>query len=307
MGIVIMWFKNLVIYRLPADWSVSAAQLEDALAQRVLQACPAFAMRSSGFAFAGPAQRFVHTVQRQHLIALAVDQKLLPGSVIRQFTQERAAALAEEQGHPVGRRQMREVKESVTQELLARALTKRSITRAWIDPEHGRFIVDAASMPRAEEVVVAMRDALGSFAVQYLETEASPALSMNSWLMQGEAPSVFTLDQDLELQAADRTKASVRYAHHVLEGKDITAHLASGKYATRLGLTWRDRIAFLITEKLQIKRVQFLDIDKDKPEDAGRDATEQFDIDFSLMSGELAQLLGDLEQALGGQSQKKAA
>ena len=24
-----MWFKNLIVYRLPADWSVSAAELEE--------------------------------------------------------------------------------------------------------------------------------------------------------------------------------------------------------------------------------------------------------------------------------------
>ena len=34
-------------------------------------------------------------------------------------------------------------------------------------------------------------------------------------------------------------------------------------YATRLGLTWNDRISFVLTEKLQVKRVEFLAIDKD--------------------------------------------
>jgi recombination associated protein RdgC len=302
-----MWFKNLVIYRLPAGWNVPAAELEERLAQRVLQGCGPYDMQTSGWAFPGPAQRFVHTVQRQHLVALAVDQKILPSSVIKQFTQERAAALTEEQGYPVGRRQMRELKESVTQELLARALTKRRITRAWIDPERGWFIVDAAGLPRAEEVVTAMREALDTFAVQLIETERSPAASMATWLMEGDAPLRFTIDQDLELQAADKTKATVRYARHPLEGKEIQGHLSSGKYATQLGLTWNDRIAFMLTEKLSLKRVQFLDIEKDKPEDEGRDPQEQFDIDFALMSGELAQLLADLEQALGGQAQKKAA
>jgi recombination associated protein RdgC len=36
-----MWFKNLVVYRLPADWSLSAAQLEEQLSQRTLQPCGA--------------------------------------------------------------------------------------------------------------------------------------------------------------------------------------------------------------------------------------------------------------------------
>lgn len=302
-----MWFKNLVVYRLPAGWSMSAAELEERLAQRVLQSCGPYDMQTSGWAFPSPAERFVHTVQRQHLIALAVDQKLLPASVIRQVTLERAAAVQQEQGYPVGRRQMRELKERVTEELRARALTKRRLTRAWIDPDNSWFIVDAAGLPRAEELVTALRDALETFPVQLLETESSPARGMGAWLMLGDAPLRFSIDQDLELQAADKTKATIRYARHPLEGKEIQAHLQSGKYATQLGLTWNDRIAFILTEKLQLKRVQFLDINKDKPEDEQRDAQEQFDIDFALMTGELAQLLGDLEQALGGQAEKKAA
>ena len=302
-----MWFKNLVVYRLPDGWSISAAELEECLAQLVLQTCGPYDMQTQGWAFPSPAERFVHTVQRQHLIALAVDQKILPASVIRQVTLERAAAIEQEQGYPVGRRQMRELKERVTEELRARAFTKRRITRAWIDPDNGWFVVDAAGFPRAEEVVTALRDALETFPVQLLETEHSASRGMASWLMLGDAPLRFAIDQDLEMQAADKTKATIRYSRHPLEGKEIQQHLSSGKYVTQLGLTWNDRIAFILTEKLQLKRVQFLDINKDQTESDERDPQEQFDIDFALMTGELAQLLGDLEQALGGQAQKKAA
>lgn len=302
-----MWFKNLVVYRLPAGWSMSAAELEERLAQRVLQSCGPYDMQTSGWAFPSPAERFVHTVQRQHLIALAVDQKLLPASVIRQVTLERATALQQEQGYPVGRRQMRELKDRVTEELTARALTKRRMTRAWIDPDNGWFVVDAAGIPRAEELVTVLRETLESFPVVLLETESSASRGMASWLMLGDAPLRFAIDQDLELQAADKTKAMVRYSHHPLEGKEIQQHLQSGKYVTQMGLTWNDRIAFILTEKLQLKRVQFLDIEKEKAEGDERDPQEQFDIDFALMAGELAQLLGDLEQALGGQVEKKAA
>jgi recombination associated protein RdgC len=302
-----MWFKNLVVYRLPAGWSMPAAELEERLAQRALQSCGPYDMQTSGWAFPSPLERFVHTVQRQHLIALAVDQKLLPASIIRQVTVERATALTQEQGYPVGRRQMRELKERVTEELRARALTRRRITRAWIDPDNGWFIVDAAGIPKAEELVTVLRETLETFPVQLLETENSAARGMAAWLMLGDAPLRFSIDQDLELQAADKTKATIRYSRHPLEGKEIQAHLSSGKYATQLGLTWSDRISFILTEKLQIKRVQFLDINKDQAEDEQRDAQEQFDIDFALMTGELAQVLSDLEEALGGQVQKKAA
>ena len=302
-----MWFKNLIIYRLPDNWSLAAADLEDQLSRRPLQPCGAFEMQSRGWVHSSVAKRFVHTTNGQQLIALGVEQKLLPGSIIKQVTTERAADLEQQQGYPVGRRQLRELRERVTEELRARALTRRRVTRAWIDPKNGWFIVDAAGGSRADEFVETLRDTLGSLPVTFLETERSPQSCMASWLMLGDAPLRFVLDQDLELQTVDETKATVRYVRHPLEGNEIQTHLKSGKFVTRLGLTWSDRVSFVLTDKLEVKRVQFLTMKKEK-EDGESELTpeEQFDVEFALMAGELGQLLNDLTQALGGEQAKQA-
>lgn len=298
-----MWFKNLVIYRLPADWSLSAAQLEEKLSQRTLQPCSPLEMLSRGWVAPSSTGRMLHTVNQQHLIALGVDQKLLPASIIRQETVRRAQVLADSQGFPVGRRQMRDLKMRVTEELRARALTRSRTTRAWIDPINGWFVVDSGSVGKAEELVEALRDVLGSFAVQLVETQRTAHTSMAAWLTHGDAPAPFGIDQDLELQTADPNKATVRYVRHPLDGKEVKAHLAAGKYPTRLGVTWNGRISFVLTEKLQVKRVEFLEITQDKAADGDEiDKDEQFDIDFAVMAGELARMLDDLVEALGGTS-----
>jgi recombination associated protein RdgC len=296
-----MWFKNLSLYRLPADWNVSAGELEEKLAHRTLQPCSPLEMLSRGWVAPSSTGRMLHTVNGQHLIALGVDQKLLPSSIIRQEAQKRAEVLADSQGFPVGRRQMRDLKMRVGEELRARALTRRRMTRAWIDPVNGWFIVDAGSAGKAEELVEALRDLLGSFAVQFVETQRTPHTSMAAWLTHGDAPAPFGIDQDLELQTADPTKATVRYVRHALDGKEIKTHLAGGKYPTRLGLTWNGRISFVLTEKLQVKRVEFLEMTKDAADGGELDKAEQFDVDFAVMAGEFAKLLDDLVQVLGGE------
>jgi len=304
-----MWFKNLALYRLPADWNVSAAELEEKLGQRTLQPCSPLEMLSRGWVAPSGTGRLLHTVNQQHLIVLGVEQKLLPASIIRQETAVRAAVLADSQGFPVGRRQMRELKMRVTEELRARALNKRRTTRAWIDPVNGWFVVDAGSAGKAEELVEVLRDTLGTFAVQFVETQRTPHTSMAAWLTHGDAPGAFGIEQDLELQTADPNKATVRYVRHPLDGKEIKGHLAAGKYPTRLGLTWNGRLSFVLTEKLLIKRVEFLEMTKDTPDGGEVDQDEQFDIDFTVMAGELAKMLDDLVQALGGNtsSQETAA
>jgi recombination associated protein RdgC len=300
-----MWFKNLTLYRMPADWKLSAAELEEKLAQRTLQPCSPLEMVSRGWVAPSSTGRMLHTVNGQHLIALGVDQKLLPGSIIRQEAERRAVTLADSQGFPVGRRQMRDLKMRVTEELRARALSRRRMTRAWIDPINGWFVVDAGSANKAEELVEALRDLLGSFAVQFVETQRTPHTSMAAWLTHGDAPGAFGIDQDLELQTADPNKATVRYVRHALDGKEIKSHLASGKYPTRMGLTWNGRVSFVLTEKLQIKRVEFLEMTKDTADGGEVDKDEQFDIDFTVMAGELAKMLDDLLQALGGDNARQ--
>ena len=160
-------------------------------------------MSSRGWVPVTSGGRLLHTVNQQHMIALGENQNLLPGSIIRQVAQERAQTQAEEQGFPVGRRQMRDLRARVADELRARALTRRRVTCAWIDPQAGWFAVDAAGIARAETLVEALSDTLGSFAPLAIETERSPHAAMASWLMRGEAPARFSIDDDLELQTAE--------------------------------------------------------------------------------------------------------
>ena len=300
-----MMFKNLVFHRLPADWSRSAAELEDLLATRTLQPCGPFDMTSRGWVPVTHGGRLLHTVNQQYMIALGTEDKLLPGSIVRQVAQERADIQAASQGFPVGRKQMRDLRARVADELRARALSRRRVTRAWIDPEAGWFAVDTASVPRAEMVVEMLSDTLGSFAPSALETDRSPQAAMASWLLRGAAPVNFSIDDELELQAADKSKAVIRYLRHPLEGQEIRAHLTAGKYPTRLGLTWKDRLSFVLTDRLLLKRLDFLEMNEEAAED-DVDPAEQFDIDFAVMTGEFASLLKDLGTVLGTQAPAQA-
>lgn len=293
-----MWFRNLVVHRLPADWSHTAADLESALGKFTLQPCTPFEMRSRGWLPASTAGGLVHTVNGHHMICLGTESKLLPGSVIRQVTQDQAQAQAKEQGFPVGRRQMRDIRMRVTDELRARALSRRSKTRAWIDPERGWFVVDAASLTRAEELTDWLRTTLGSFAPAALETDRSPHASMTAWLVGRDSPQGFAIDDELELQSADKAKSIIRYMRHPIDGKEVQGHLSAGKYVTRLGLTWNDRISFVLTDKLQVRRLQFLEVSNDATQGNELDPEEQFDVDFAVMAGELGKLLADLARAV---------
>jgi len=299
-----MWFKNLQIYRLPMPWNVDLAKFEEQLARAPFVKCPSNQPTSRGWVSPRKDGALVFSLGHQWLVALAVEQRLLPSSVVNDEVRERAEALEEQQGYAPGRKQMKELKERITEELMPRAFTKRRTTFVWIDPQNGWFCVDAGSQGKAEEVIEHLRHCLDEFPLKPLHTQVSPSTAMADWLAGGDAPAGFTIDRDCELKAAGDEKAAVRYVRHPLGDEvsgEIKSHLAAGKLPTKLALTWDDRISFVITEKLEIKRLAFLDLLKEEAEKSAERADEQFDADFSLMTGELSRFLPQLIEALGGE------
>lgn len=297
-----MWFKNLLVYRL-ADNRIKLDDLEASIKDNALQACGSFEMESRGWVSPRDDDRFVHSLERQWLIRFGVNQKLLPGSVITQVAKERAAKLAEKQEHPVGRKQMRDIRERVLEELMPRALSRRRTLGAWIDPVNHWLVIDTAADKKADELLESLIAADVGIQAKRLECQQSPSAQMTLWLSSGQVPAPFTVDQDLELKASGDSRATVRYVNHPLEGREIRQHIAAGKTATRLGMTWKNRISFVLTDQLQIKRVAFLDILNTETQDQAEDAEEQFDIDFALMTGELSAMLADMVNALGEEKQ----
>lgn len=296
-----MWFKNLQIYRLPAPWAINADELESHLAPQAFTACSSLDMQSQGWVPPRNNEKLVHVVNRQLLLKLDTEKKLLPSTVINQVTKVRAVELEEQQGFPPGRKQTKELKEQVTDELLPRAFSVVRSTWVWIDPVNGWLLVDAGSPSKAEEVLKLLFKAIPKFPLETLRTVMSPGAAMTDWLVSDEAPNGFTVDQDTELRSTAESKATVRYVRHALEAEDIRRHIEAGKQCTRLALTWADKVSFVLTENLSVKRIAPLDVLKEDSEIAGKNDDERFDGDFMLMSGELAKLLAALVDALGGQ------
>jgi recombination associated protein RdgC len=296
-----MWFRNLQLYRLPAPWPVDLPRFEEQLARGPFVRCPSNQPLSRGWVSPRRDGALVFALDRQWLLALAVEQRLLPSAVIIEEVRDRAEAIEAQQGYAPGRKQLKELRERVTEELMPRAFTRRRSTFVWIDPQNGWLCVDASSPARAEEVIEHLRHCLDEFPLSLLHTQVSPQSAMADWLAGGDAPAGFTIDRDCELKASGDEKSAVRYVRHPLEGDEIKAHLASGKLPTRLALTWDDRISFILTEKLEIKRLAFLDLLKEQAEKSAEHADEQFDADFALMTGELARFVPQLVAALGGE------
>lgn len=304
-----MWFKNLIVYRVPVRWDMDADTLAEALQPQAF--APGSGLEETTLGWVPPREgdaRLVYSVNRQLLICLRQEKKLLPAKVVAQVVKQRAEKIEEEEGFKPGRKRLKELKELVRDELLPRAFSLSSDTRVWIDPTHGWLVIDAASPAKAEAVFTLLVKAVEQFPARMLKVTDSVPGAMTAWLVSGEAPAGFTVDQDVELKARDG-KATVRYANQSLEAEDVARHTKAGKQCTKLALTWSDKVSFVLTDKLEIKRVRPLDVVKESMGSVGAEggADERFESDMMLMTGELARMLDDVVDSLGGQLQAKAA
>jgi recombination associated protein RdgC len=299
-------FKNLMLYRLAADWTATVAQIEEALDAARFVECGTTQPRSMGWVSPRGEDHgaLVEAVDGQWLLQLMVESKLVPGSVIKRQVDTLADQIEKQTGRKPGKKQKRELKDQALLDLLPMAFTKRASVKVWIAPAERLLVIDAGSASRADEVLTAMTQSLPGLAAQLINTAVSPVAAMADWLVSGEPPAGFTIDRDCELKAADGEKPVVRYARHALDIAEIREHIAAGKQPTRLALSWNDRVSFVLTEGLQIKKISFLD---GVFEGRQAQADEGFDADAAIATGELAPMIGDLLDALGGEEVLGAA
>jgi recombination associated protein RdgC len=295
-------FKNLQLYRLPAPWSMTADELASALLPQMFAPASSNELLRQGWGRPrGADGALVHVVGGQFLLQLVTEKKILPSKAVKQRAEAMADELEEQQGFRPGKKAMKELRERAADELLPRALSVRSHVNVWIDPKNGWLAVDTSSPTKADDVIKLLLKAVDRMPLESLRVQRSPVGAMTAWLQDDEAPTGFMIDQDATLRATGESKAQVGYKQHTLDGEDVRRHIAAGKQCTRLAMTWNSRISFVLTENLAIRSIKPLDVIKEN-EVAAASNDERFDNDFALMTGELAKMLADLVEALGGEA-----
>lgn len=299
-----MWFRNLKVFRLTSHWADNIESIAAALNGHVFAGSDDLSATAQGWVPPRDSDDCLAVaVGGQYQLALRLEKKLLPATVINQEVKARAVLLEGEQGYRPGRKQLKDLKQTVTDELMPRAFRIARDIAVWVDPVNRWLVVDAASSGQTEEVLSALGKSMYPYPVEPLQLSHSVAGLMTSWMIAGNAPEGFTLDPESQWQSSGDSAGVIRYVRHELSPEAITRHVESGYQCTRLALTWQDRISFVLTDTADCKRVTALDLLQERSNaDAGLTPEEKLDSDFTLMTAELNQLLAALLPALGEQS-----
>ncbi len=294
-----MWFKNLYLLRLSPDFSLSIEDLEASLERRPFLGCNKEQREAMGWIspFGRDNVQYVHASNGYWLFTMAHQERLLPSSVIREELDERVAELQLKESRKLSNREKKDLREQIEFELLPQAFTRTRKLDAWLDTQNGWLVINTSSPTQAERVTKLLRTTLGSLPVTPPKTQLTPNYVLTQWLAEGVLPAPFTLGEECELRSQGDEKSVAVFKRHELVTDEVQTNLASGKLVSKLGVVWDNKISCVLTDELQVRRVRFLDVLTDTVQDADpQSQAEKLDIEFSLMTGEVTKLLGDLMQ-----------
>ena len=297
-----MWFKNLRVYRLNKPFELSPEELNEKLDEHEFQPCGKLDPQRSGWVMplGRHGSEFVHAVSGNIVVAFKQEDKILPSSVIKEHLDERVLAISEQESRHVSRKERDAIKDEVIFSLLPKAFTKSNICFAYIAVRENLIVVNASSAKRAEDLLTALRESMGSLSCVPLTPKQAPTSVMTSWLRNRSAEANFEVAEECEL-AAPKDGRVIRCKNQDLTADEVISHLDAGMVVNKLALIWKEGVQFVLDDQFAIKRLRFEDVIREKAEISNAEtAAEEFDQEFAVMVVELAGLISDLTSAFGG-------
>lgn len=304
-------FNNLLVYRMTdaAAFHARKDELNELLAERPARLPGKSELSTEGFCEPlGIDDEYVeHVRAKTMVITVNFAQRMLPAKVVRQRLASAVREIEQKEERKVYAREKNQIKDKIISEMLPHAFIDQKIVRVMI---LGPYIaIDSTSAKTGELALSLMREVLGTLGVRPVTVKTTPIEPFTHWFTGGKLPAKFGLTGDFKANSNNDEIDSITGKGTSPETEGLSDLVA--EYSRRvivLGLHWEssvnERVYFTVNEMIGIKGIKWPDAIMDMANaDAGEEA-EQHNLvraTYLLLSAEIAQLITDLLDALGGE------
>lgn len=291
-------FTNLMLFTLAGDMP-TFAELAEAMDRSPFVDCGPTQPQSYGWV---PARdeaggALLEAVGGQWVAVMQIETRALPGAVVKRRVAAMSAEVEKATGRKPKGKALRELKYEATRELLPKSFTRQVKVPVWIDPKRRMAAFDTSSATRADVTALALIDAAPKVNLHALRTKFPADHLMTSWVHGGETGDDFDIDRRIELRGSGENPPVLTLAGCDVTGGDVRARIAQGMRVSKLSMTYKGRVSFVLHENGTMKGVTVLDVDVQRT-DGGE--ADKFDADVAIITGELAPMIDALVAELGG-------
>ena len=303
-----MWFKKLTalrfekpLHQLECNTYKDADALHDALSKMPFADCTPTQRRSSGWVkpLGQEAELFTHQSGSFILITMAIQERALPASAVREKLKALVTEIQDRESRKVGSKEKKELTERIEDELLPRAFKRTTKIDAFIDINNGLLVVNSATDSKVDALATLLRKTVGSLPVTRMIDTFMAGVIMTDWLSRYEIPAPFYFGEECHLKSIGDDNATASFRNHALGADEVKANIEAGKTVSKLAINWDKKINILIDDELIISKLQFCDVLEEKmSEEDPQSHQERLDIEFTIMAMEISKLLADLTKAM---------
>lgn len=258
---------------------------EERLEQHEYRPIEGYSALSQGFSRVSVDKQLLYRYGGYGLLHFTIQKKSVPGSAVKEALLKACQALEEENGHYPGKKMQKEVRERVTEELIARAVPSTTVTPIFLDFNGNRVIVGSASQNVLE--------CISSYLYQGAEIELTLAPMpgrkvVTAWLKpdleedeeyfaedyEDNLPTGLVADNSIVFEHPGNSGKVVKYQNTNLEDADVIKNLLAGAMVDSVALTFDSKLSFTLSDG-RLKGLKALDVLNEKPtnkEDAFQNA-----------------------------------
>lgn len=286
--------KSAITFK--ADFGMDASALHNALAARTFTECEPLSMRSVGFVPPSEGCRMVAEFQGGFAFRVRIDQKTIPGALVKREVDATVASIKKDHGRTVGKKERAEIKESVMVALAMQAFARTAILTCFYQEATGYLIVPSTSQKLADAIVTALIEAAGSVKTETIHvSDVKHGLTerLKRWNAgDDDAFGVFQPCAEAALQQAER-KITIKMGQLRAADTGIKEALEAQFQVNSLGFTHEGETEFRLTKDFRLKGIEFAHTDKEDKDEPSFYAQATLEVDaVSAVLTDLIAMIG---------------